>query len=53
MRAAAAALPPADAKWGSGTVYICNPATRGAHVVFAEPRFSDALATFETLDGAL
>ena len=53
MRGAAAALPEAHKAWGDGTFYICSPSMRGAHVVMAEPGFSDALATFSTLDGPL
>jgi len=40
-------------KWGDGQFYIVSPAERGAHVVFAEPGFSDGLATFGSLDGHL
>ena len=53
MRAAANSLPEAHKKWGEGTFYICSPSTRGAHVVSAEPCFSDALARFETFDGKM
>jgi len=53
MRGAAAALPEEHKTWGEGRFYICSPSMRGAHVVMAEPGFSDALATFSTLDGPL
>lgn len=39
--------------WGNGKFYIVSPTERGAHVVFAEPKFSDGLATFGSLDGHL
>jgi homoserine kinase len=53
MRMAADALPSEHSKWGEGVFYICSPATRGAHVVSAEPRFSDALKTFGSLSGVM
>jgi homoserine kinase len=36
--------------WGGGKFYIVSPTDRGAHVVFAEPKFSDCLATFPSVD---
>jgi homoserine kinase len=39
--------------WGGGQFYIVSPTDRGAHVVSAEPKFSDGLATFGSLDGSL
>ena len=39
--------------WGTGKFYIVSPTSRGAHVVHAEPMFSDGLATFGSLDGPL
>lgn len=39
--------------WGGGEYFILSPTSRGAHVVSAEPRFSDGLATFGALDGIL
>jgi len=53
MRAAADALPEEHKKWGEGTFYICSPAQKGAHVVLAEPGFSDALKTFGSLSGVM
>lgn len=53
MRKAASELPPEHAIWGTGKFYIVSPSTRGAHVVTAEPMFSDTLATFGSLDGML
>jgi|TARA_B100000513_G_scaffold182691_1_gene102349 hypothetical protein len=54
MQAAMASLP-ADVKsiWGTGEYFILSPTSRGAHVVMAEPKFSDSLATFGALDGIL
>lgn len=47
-------LPPAQRKsWGQGKFYIVSPTSMGAHVVLAEPQFSDHLATFGSLDGTL
>lgn len=40
-------------KWGGGKFYIVSPTARGSHVVWAEPKFSDTLATFGALDGPL
>ena len=40
-------------KWGGGKFYIVSPTARGSHVVWAEPKFSDSLATFGALDGPL
>lgn len=54
MQAAMAALPSdVNSVWGGGEYFILSPSLRGAHVVSAEPRFSDGLATFGTLDGIL
>jgi len=39
--------------WGDGKFYIVSPSDRGAHVAYAEPAFSDGLATFPSLDGSL
>merc|ERR1712129_221286 len=39
--------------WDGGQYYIVSPTDRGAHVTFAEPKFSGGLATFGSLDGAL
>eukprot|EP00929_Paragymnodinium_shiwhaense_P066179 TRINITY_DN33163_c0_g1_i1.p1 TRINITY_DN33163_c0_g1~~TRINITY_DN33163_c0_g1_i1.p1 ORF type:complete len:412 (+),score=89.82 TRINITY_DN33163_c0_g1_i1:71-1306(+) len=39
--------------WGNGKFYIVSPTTHGAHVVSAEPKFSDQLATFGSLDGTV
>lgn len=39
--------------WGGGSFYMVSPTERGAHVVSAEPKFSDGLATFGSLDGPL
>jgi homoserine kinase len=53
MRAAAGVLSEGHRKWGEGTFYICSPATKGAHVVSAEPGFSNALNTFSSLSGVM
>jgi len=47
------ASPEVQAEWGGGQFYIVSPSARGAHVVLAEPKFSDCLATFGSLDGPL
>ncbi|CAE8607323.1 unnamed protein product [Polarella glacialis] len=39
--------------WGHGDFYIVSPTEKGAHVTFADPAFSDGLATFGSLDGRL
>lgn len=39
--------------WGKGQFYMVSPTSRGAHVVSAEPKFSDGLQTFGSLDGQL
>lgn len=54
MQKALETLPPEQAKlWGDGKFYIVSPTALGAHVISAEPRFSDSLATFGSLDGSL
>lgn len=54
MRKAVEALPAEQAAvWGGGEYFIIAPTERGAHVTFAEPEFSDRLATFGSLDGNL
>lgn len=55
MQKALDELPPELAKkWGvGGQFYIVSPSARGSHVVYAEPKFSDSLATFGSLDGPL
>jgi len=53
MKGAADQLPKEHANWTKGEFYIVNVADRGAHVVAAEPEFSDSLATFGSLDGRL
>merc|ERR1711959_110182 len=52
MKRSLAALPKeVREQWGSGQFYIVSPTDRGAHVVSAEPKYSDCLATFGSLDG--
>jgi len=54
MQKALDGMPPAVVEvWGGGTFYIVSPTDRGAHVTFAEPKFSSRLATFDSLDGPL
>lgn len=54
MRCALEAMPePVRKVWGGGQFYIVSPSNRGAHVVHAEPHFSDSLATFGSLDGPM
>jgi len=55
MQKALETLPPEHAKlWGGqGHFYVISPAERGAHVVAAEPKFSNTLATFGSLSGSL
>lgn len=54
MRQALEGLPVEQVKaWGNGDFYIVSPTEKGAHVTFAEPAFSDGLATFGSLDGRL
>eukprot|EP00622_Pseudochattonella_farcimen_P001288 FR735944.1.p1 GENE.FR735944.1~~FR735944.1.p1 ORF type:complete len:163 (+),score=9.69 FR735944.1:3-491(+) len=53
MKAAAEALPDEHAIWREGRFYICSPTPRGAHVVTADPPFSNSLATFGSLEGNL
>lgn len=54
MRRALDSLPSEVSKaWGGGQFYIVSPSNRGAHVVTAEPKFSDSLATFGSLDGPM
>eukprot|EP00931_Biecheleriopsis_adriatica_P123139 TRINITY_DN98196_c0_g1_i1.p1 TRINITY_DN98196_c0_g1~~TRINITY_DN98196_c0_g1_i1.p1 ORF type:complete len:423 (+),score=80.39 TRINITY_DN98196_c0_g1_i1:102-1271(+) len=54
MRKAVRELPEAHKQtWGEGNFYIVSPTEKGAHVTFAEPAFSDGLATFGSLDGPL
>mmetsp|Transcript_10814 Transcript_10814/g.24730 ORF Transcript_10814/g.24730 Transcript_10814/m.24730 type:complete len:422 (-) Transcript_10814:246-1511(-) len=52
MQSALDELPPEAAKqWGNGRFYIVSPTHRGAHVVSAEPTFSDDTVYFSSLDG--
>jgi len=54
MQKALDALPEEQRRfWGRGKFYIVSPTNAGAHVVAAEPKFSDCLSTFGSLDGAL
>mmetsp|Transcript_5243 Transcript_5243/g.7827 ORF Transcript_5243/g.7827 Transcript_5243/m.7827 type:complete len:213 (-) Transcript_5243:150-788(-) len=54
MREAGERLPPEHKRWAlGGHFFICSPTIRGAHVVCAEPGFSDSLQTFPSLDGSL
>jgi len=54
MQKALGTLAPEDAKrWGQGHFYVVSPTERGAHVVAAEPKFSNSLATFGSLGGSL
>mmetsp|Transcript_77756 Transcript_77756/g.175795 ORF Transcript_77756/g.175795 Transcript_77756/m.175795 type:complete len:406 (+) Transcript_77756:46-1263(+) len=54
MQSALDALPPEQFKiWGQGKFYIVSPTSMGAHVVSAEPGFSDGIASFGSLDGML
>jgi len=54
MRKALETLDPEHAKiWGNGHFYVVSPTERGAHVVAAEPKFSNSLATFGSLGGSL
>lgn len=54
MKAALATLGAEHAKWAvGGQFFIVSPTQRGAHVVMAEPTFSDGLATFGSLDGIM
>jgi len=39
--------------WGNGKFYIVSPTSRGAHVIMADPPFSDGFAHFGSLDGPL
>ena len=54
MREAGERLPPEHKRWAlGGHFFICSPTIREAHVVCAEPGFSDSLQTFPSLDGSL
>eukprot|EP00930_Biecheleria_cincta_P052042 TRINITY_DN3726_c0_g1_i4.p1 TRINITY_DN3726_c0_g1~~TRINITY_DN3726_c0_g1_i4.p1 ORF type:complete len:413 (-),score=86.74 TRINITY_DN3726_c0_g1_i4:169-1407(-) len=54
MRQALESLPTEQTlTWGDGDFYIVSPTEKGAHVTFADPPFSDSLATFGSLDGRL
>lgn len=39
--------------WGNGKFYIVSPTSRGAHVVLADPPYSDSFAHFGSLDGPI
>lgn len=54
MRNALESLPESVRQvWAGGQFYIVSPSSRGAHVVSAEPPFSDSLATFGSLEGPM
>jgi len=45
--------PELRATWGNGKFFIVSPTSRGAHVISADPPFSDNFAHFGSLDGPL
>mmetsp|Transcript_2235 Transcript_2235/g.3835 ORF Transcript_2235/g.3835 Transcript_2235/m.3835 type:complete len:417 (+) Transcript_2235:66-1316(+) len=54
MQSALNELPPEAAqRWKGGRFYIVSPTHRGAHVVLAEPAFSDDNVFFSSLDGPI
>lgn len=53
MRESLTNLPKEAESWAKGDFYIVSPTEKGAHVISADPEFSDRLATFGSLDGRL
>jgi len=54
MKQAAETMGPEHAKWATnGQFFIVSPTHHGAHVMAAEPKFSDGLKTFGSLDGSM
>jgi len=54
MKKALETMDPEHAKlWGDGHFYVVSVTERGAHVVSAEPKLSNSLSTFGSLDGSI